>query len=351
MHLGFRALRVLWLAVAWAAWGSVLAQGPPGYYDGAIGLSGEELHSALHDIIDGHSVLPHSQTHAAIDLLQEDPDNPLNVILVYSGFSVPKSSWPGYNREHLWPVSLGASDGTTPHTDVFNIYGCDANVNGTRGNKYFDVCTSGCSTHPEAPACLYDFDSWEPRDCEKGDLARALFYMDVRYAGDVPGEPDLVLGDLPTASGCDCMALLQVLIEWSLQDPPDEAEELRNNMIFAQLQGNRNPFIDHPEWVAAIWAEKTPSLVRGDCAGDSQIQINDAIALLHYLFASGSVPCLDACDVDDDGLLQINDPILILQYLFNDGAPPAAPFPGCGSDDSPDGGEGDLGCETFAPCP
>lgn len=241
---------------------AVTAQAPPGYYDSANGLTGSALQSALHDIIDDHDVIPFSgggfDTRDAIDLLQEDPANSNNVVLIYSGFSVPMSTWPDYNREHVWPVSLGTDSGP-PNSDMFNIYGCDADVNAQRGNKYFDDCTTGCSTPAEAPQCLFDDDSWEPRDSEKGDIARALFYMDVRYSGDVAGEPDLDLIDGPSSSGCDCMGLLAKLIEWHTLDPPDVAEQERNDTIFDVIQGNRNPFVDQPQFVYDIWGGGPPS--------------------------------------------------------------------------------------------
>jgi len=83
-----------------------------------------------------------------------------------------------------------------------------------------------------------------------------MFYMDVRYEGE-GSEPDLVLtdnrddivaADLPVAY----MGLLSVLLEWHVQDPPNAAEMLRNDVV-ASYQGNRNPFVDHPEWVECIF--------------------------------------------------------------------------------------------------
>lgn len=75
---------------------------------------------------------------------------------------------------------------------------------------------------------------------------------------------------------------------------------------------------------------------RGDCDGSGTVSIADAIAALSYLFASGSLSCLDACDVDDDGAFNIADPVEILGYLFSGGAAPAAPFAACGVDTTND---------------
>lgn len=232
------------------------AQIPPGYYDNADNMSGSTLKNALHDIIDDHTVIPHSSsgydTQAALEDLDEDPNNSSNVILIYSGYSVPKSSWPDWNREHTWPKSYGTEDGPA-HTDMFHIYACDANVNSSRSNKYYD--NGGTSSHPEAPECFYDSDSWEVRDAEKGDVARAMFYLDLRYNGDEVDELDLELTDNISLiqSGSRYMGKLSTLIEWHMGDPVDDRERERNDFIYSNIQHNRNPFVDHPDWVYAIW--------------------------------------------------------------------------------------------------
>jgi endonuclease I len=244
------------LAIACALASTMFAQVPAGYYDSAEGKVGQPLRDALHDIIDNHTVIPHSSsgydTHDALEELDEDPDNPLNVILVYSGYSVAKSTWPDWNREHAWPQSYGTDSGPA-RSDMFHLFACDANVNSSRGNKYFD--NGGTGYHPEAPECRYDFDSWEVRDEEKGDLARSMFYLDVRYSGDAYGELDLELTDNTALiqSGSRYMGRLATLIEWHVQDPVDDKERTRNGFIYSNIQHNRNPFVDHPDWVFAIW--------------------------------------------------------------------------------------------------
>lgn len=247
---------LLALAFAGALAFPVSAQAPAGYYDSAEGKVGQQLRDALHDLIDDHTVIPHSSsgydTRDALEDLDEDPGNILNVILVYSGYSVAKSTWPDWNREHSWPKSYGTEDGPA-HTDMHHLFACDANVNSSRGNKYFD--DGGTGYHPEAPECRYDTDSWEVRDEEKGDLARSMFYIDVRYSGDAYGELDLELTDdvALIQSGSRYMGRLATLIEWHVRDPVDDKERTRNDYIYNNIQYNRNPFVDHPDWVFAIW--------------------------------------------------------------------------------------------------
>src|SRR4029450_277801 len=173
------------------------ADPPPGYYDPANGLSGAALKSALHDIIDGHTVIPYDQLFPVLDVLWEDPGNSANVILIYGGVSVAKTAMT-WNREHLWPRSRGVDDTGPDTSDLFHIVPCDDDVNSQRSNLYFDnssaldggIISPG---HPEAPLTSRDSNSWEPPPNEKGDIARALFYMAVRYDGTEPNTPDLAL--------------------------------------------------------------------------------------------------------------------------------------------------------------
>ena len=105
---------------------------------------------------------------------------------------------------------------------------------------------------PEAEDCLTDSDSWEPRDEVKGDVARMIFYMAVRYEG-ANGEPDLEVNDKVDNGSDPFMGKVSVLKEWNEADPVDAFEANRNEVIFSEIQHNRNPFIDHPEWVNEIW--------------------------------------------------------------------------------------------------
>lgn len=240
----------------------VFAGPPPGYYATAEGKVGLELKQALHDIIDAHTVLPYSSsafdTHDALDALDEDPANTNNVLLIYSRRSEPKSSWPDWNREHLWPNSLGLDDALPAYSDLHNLRACDLNVNSSRGNEYYDWSDTSSPSylfpaHPEAPECSSDTDSWEPPASVKGDIARSQFYMAVRYAGD-SGEPDLELVQ-DTAlinSSAAYMGRLSSLIEWHRLDPVDAAEQQRHEGVYG-YQNNRNPFVDHPEWVDAVF--------------------------------------------------------------------------------------------------
>lgn len=224
------------------------------YYKDAIGKSGSELKQALHDIIDNHTEISYKNLWSAIKETDEDPDNSNNVVLLYTGRSQGKntngSGANNWNREHVWAKSHG-DFGTSmgPGTDLHHIRATDASVNSTRSNKDFDY---GGTYHSEATECKYDNDSWEARDSVKGDVARMLFYMDVRYEGD-NGEIDLGLNNIVNNGTSPYHGKLSTLIKWHKQDPVDSIEIRRNNIIYDKWQHNRNPFIDHPEWVELIW--------------------------------------------------------------------------------------------------
>ena len=225
-----------------------------GYYDAANGKTGEQLKSALHDIIDDHTEISYSNVWEALRETDEDPSNSSNVLLLYTGRSQGKNENGGnaddWNREHVWAKShgdFGTSMGAG--TDLHHLRPTDASVNSSRSNLDFD---EGGKEHTEAAGNYYDSDSWEPRDSVKGDVARMIFYMDVRYEGD-SGELDLELNNEVNNGSAPYHGKLSVLLKWHEEDPVDDFERRRNEIIYNDFQHNRNPFIDHPEWVAEIW--------------------------------------------------------------------------------------------------
>ncbi len=262
-----------------------------GYYDSADTTNGQTLRDSLHDIIDDHTVFPYSaseeDTWDVLSQADEDPEVPGQVWMVYKNNNY---SWQGggqqaYNREHSWPQSYGFSSGSlgsnnAARTDTHHLMLSDVTYNGNRGNLYFDDCDAQCNedetdTHsnPNTPAAdtigggtgvypgnsnWYDTNSYEVWNFRKGDIARAMFYMDVRYAGDVAGEVDLQLVERADvgliSTGQPYMGILEVLLQWHIDDPVDDIERNRNDFIFTK-QLNRNPFIDHPEWVACIFVD------------------------------------------------------------------------------------------------
>ncbi len=228
------------------------------YYAQAIGKSGTELKSALNLIIRGHTRYSYAQVWDGLNYSDEDPANPDNVILLYTGRSEPKtnragmsSSLDAWNREHVWAKSHGFPDSSShAYTDLHHLRPADVTVNSSRSNKDFAM---GGTPLDEAPANSTDSDSFEPADAVKGDVARMLMYMDVRYEGDAASAtPDLVLVSGITGSEPK-LGDLCTLLAWHNQDPVSDWERRRNNRVY-EWQHNRNPFIDNPDWANTLFS-------------------------------------------------------------------------------------------------
>jgi len=144
-----------------------------------------------------------------------------------------------WNREHVWPRSYGLKQ-SPAEDDLHNLVPTDRTVNSSRGNKVFGP---GERTHRECHECRVSADVFEPPDEVKGDVARILFYMDVRYTG-ADGTTDLALGDVPNKQA-GVFGPLPTLMAWHCEDPVSD-EERRRHKAAATAQGNRNAFVDEP---------------------------------------------------------------------------------------------------------
>ena len=287
-----------------------LAQIPAGYYNSIDTTNGTTLRSSIHARIKDHTKIPYTASSTDTwDVLESADQNPANagqILDLYKNQALAKQGGGNtlYNREHTWPNSYGfPNDGADnyPYSDCHHLFLCDITWNADRGNKPYRSCSSGCteevtvatngtgggsgaypgnSNWTSSSPTLGSWETWKDR---RGDVARALFYLDVRYAGGVHGitgapEPDLILTDNTAlisngATGNNesvaYMGLLSQLLVWNRQDPPDDKERHRNDVVYS-FQGNRNPFIDHPEWVDCIFAGTcAPGIAF--CAGDGSL--------------------------------------------------------------------------------
>ena len=263
---------------------------PAGYYATAEGLTGPALKAALHDIIDDHTSID-ANSFMALRLLDQDPNNTNNVIAVYSGTSEPKFADGGltWNREHCWPLSFGiGSENSLAGADLFNLRPCLSVVNQTRGSRTYEQASTNHPTDPAvappgAPECLYDASGgqgsiWTPRPSEKGDLARAMFYMAVRYDGSDPGSVDLELGNTPNQSQA-VFGNLKTLLQWHLDDPVSTEERRRNHLVYDRYQGNRNPFVDRPEFVAKIFGAPELQIAMDRSAYDEGTSVGATVTI------------------------------------------------------------------------
>ena len=229
------------------------------YYAGTSGLTGTSLKAKLNRIIKDHR--NYSYTPCVWEILKEadeNPNNPNNVIAIYTGRSIRKidqddgSNKPNdWNREHIWAKSHGFPKRSQhAYTDAHHIRAADRSVNSERSNNDF---ADGGRPDDECTQCREGNRTWEAPPKVKGDIARMMFYMVVRYEGnDDSRTPDLELVDRKTSSGEPYFGKLCTLLNWHFQDPVCQRERDRNNIIYS-WQGNRNPFIDHPGFVSKIW--------------------------------------------------------------------------------------------------
>ena len=268
------------------------AQIPAGYYNNAEGQTGAALKTALYNIIKGHKQYSYTEDTTDVwDILKhtdKDPNNSLNVIQIYTGWSVNAAQeyngGNGWEREHIWAKSHG-DFGTEPPagTDVHHLRPINRSVNSARNNRWFANCTepylvngSPCGSFTSTTQYV-----WMPRPQDKGDVARMIFYMATRYEGQ-NGEVNLEIVDyIPTDNNdpSPIMAKLSDLLQWHIDDPVDNWEINRNNIIYTFYQHNRNPFIDHPEYVKKIWGD--PNSVNESVLPKFTVYPNPANDIIH----------------------------------------------------------------------
>ncbi|MDZ4182263.1 MAG: endonuclease [Candidatus Cloacimonadaceae bacterium] len=234
-----------------------------GYYAGISGF-GATLKTNLHLLLRTTHTTRYSYDALWTQLpyTDEDPNNSNNIIEIYTGWSVPKTHSGGgttqWNREHTWSQSHGDLGDSPPGgTDLHHMRPCDSTVNSAKGNKDFDnggtpyIDSSPYPGYSGDTGCFTSTYSWEPRNEDKGDVARMIMYMAVRYEG-TDTSYNLEIVDHTNSSGPN-YGKLSTLLSWHVQDPPDARELQRNERIF-ERQGNRNPFIDNPIYAQYVWS-------------------------------------------------------------------------------------------------
>ncbi len=295
--------RLLLPVAALALAGSLFAQAPPGYYNSVDSSTPATLRSTLHAVIDDHVRFSYTSsstdTWDILELAMEDPSNSSRIVEVYKNQSHAKQGGGNsfYNREHTWPKSYGFPDDNSsnyPYTDCHQLFLCDPGYNSARSNRPFRTCSSGCAEYTTALTNgtgggsgpypgnsnwgkgSFTAGSWEVWGDRRGDIARAIFYMDIRYEGGNHGttghnEPDLIVTDIQSLisnsntgnnESIAYMGMKSVLLAWHFEDPVDARDIARNDVV-AAFQGNRNPFVDHPEWVDALYGSGATSQIYG----------------------------------------------------------------------------------------
>ena len=279
----------------------IAAQAPAGYYNGTAGLTGYALKSKLHDIISEKMVNWHyddlqgfygqtdldkyydhgaSNTEYLLDIYSEIPSGPdayeykADQLIAGAG-----SEGLGYNREHMMPQSTFSTNSSISdypmYSDLNFIIPVDAYINQRRSNypygiggntNFYNFSNGSRITNAAIPNYPYTGRVYEPINEFKGDIARTLLYFAVRYEGKL-GSFNTAYSTstniTPATDQCPLdgteeraidLPYIAMLKQWSAADPVSQREIDRNNTIYT-IQKNRNPFIDHPEWVDMIWSE------------------------------------------------------------------------------------------------
>lgn len=245
---------------------------------------GDDLKKILHDLVDDHQRIPFRLIDEANQQIDKDPDVEGGVIGVYS--LIGKFPFPEvWNREHVWPSSRGVGDNGLAHDDLFHLYPCDLSLNSARGNKFFDECSPEEDSDCESPVRLNTGeeaalgssntrDTWAPPPSMRGDLARAIFYLAVRYDGTEDFTNELKLADCNSDETCpeNTFGNLTTLLKWNVDDPVSEQELTRVNSICTDFQGTRNPFVDFPQLVNKVF---DPENIVENEDNDEEIEDNE----------------------------------------------------------------------------
>ncbi len=279
---------------------------PVSYYNGTAGLTGAALLSQLRTIVSDMTDVTYGDARYSAPYTDPDPNAAGNILLIYNRASV-SDVWDNvnlpWNREHIWPQSrLGASASNNVAniaSDQFNLRPADTDINNARGDDPFGLDASSGNYGPVG-------DYFYPGDADAGDVARSQFYMATRYS-----TLSLTDNDPPTGTQ---MGDLSSLIYYHFRDVPDAFERRRNHAIYGlpgatgpaisnpYMQSNRNPFVDHPEWVWSIF--KTTN-------NNSQIAIDGATVNgdgsstknvdLGRVFVGGGVPGAQSVKLNKGG--------------------------------------------------
>ena len=260
---------------------NIFAQIPTGYYDGTAGLSGSALKTKLSSIISsGHQTksydalddeYPNSDKDSyyekdgtVLDIYSENPTETDPYVYQFGVKKCGNYKIEGdcYNKEHIFPQ--GYFNKASPMvSDIHHIVPTDGKVNGMRSNFPFGNVGSSVSYTSKNGSKLgtsnsvnYSGKVFEPINEFKGDVARMIFYFATRYEAKLK---DFDANDILTNTSFPGIQSweLEVLKQWHTQDPVSQREIDRNNAAYT-YQGNRNPFIDHQEYVAQIWGTTTP---------------------------------------------------------------------------------------------
>ncbi len=271
----------------------------PNYYNGLdTNQDSDDFKKDLSVIIStGYIKKGYSELATLYKKSDVDPNNTSNVLCLYTknSLSGESASAGGWDREHVWAKSHGFPanqtftdengntikyENTEPYTDAHHLRPATSKINQTRLDYDFaeiDDNEELIYKDDYGNKISKNLKLFEPADHCKGDVARMLLYMDTRYGYTYPFNLQLVDNSTSTSNGNGRVGKLQTLLKWHYQDPVDDSEIYRNNVIYDIWQNNRNPYIDHPEYVAIAY----PNTYALDSIDNEKV--NNVISLINEL--------------------------------------------------------------------
>jgi len=309
-------------------------QAPANYYNTATG-TGYTLKTQLYNIIKGHNDrgyaglyttyrtsdtdLFYENNGTMLDMYSENPTGPDAYEYTY-GFlqddgTLGTNEGERYNREHLVPQSVFGS-ATPMYSDAHFIVPSDKHVNGVRNNFPFGKVQNASFTSTNGSklgsntntgyAAGYSGTVFEPIDEFKGDIARMYFYFATRYENVVSGYTYAMFNG--TSNQVFTPAFKNILLEWNRMDPVSDREIIRNNAIYAR-QNNRNPYIDHPEYVAAIWGAPLATVSYEELA-DVSVYPNPSHDHKINIYSEKQLDEIQLVNINGQILIQVQKPVL-----------------------------------------
>lgn len=205
------------------------------YYKDCEGLSGSSLEAKLKSINQPKNP---SYDWYRYEEADEAEDDPTSILSLYTRHNIKKSnhcgnySWTTWNREHIWTQTKYPASKTDNH----NIFACEGQINGYRSDKPFAEGGQTVVVFDHTTGCKQTDSTFEPCDEAKGEVARSVMYGTVMYSYTMTLEIESVY----------------LALKWHLEHPITTRETTRNEVVYGN-QGNRNPFVDHPEFACRIW--------------------------------------------------------------------------------------------------
>jgi endonuclease I len=308
------------------------AQIPAGYYNTATG-TGFTLKTQLYNIIKNHTDQGYDGLYVTYQTSDRDYyyENDGSILDMYSENPTGTdpynySAGPGqrcgnysvegdcYNREHIIPQSV-FNEAAPMHNDAHFIVPTDGKVNGYRSNYPFGIVASASYTSQNGSklgsasnsgyAAGYSGTVFEPINEFKGDIARMYFYFATRYQNVVSGYSYAMFNG--TSAQVFSPTFLEILKHWHAQDPVSPREIARNNAVYAR-QNNRNPFIDHPEWVETVWGTMlaAPSF---EVTANISVYPNPAVNHTVNITSESELDAIELININGQIVQQIKKPV------------------------------------------